>query len=268
MKGVSKTAVLTLRARADEHARPEAERYFADARAHAWSQQLPWPSELDRWYTPFAQAKTALRAYLIDLFLRALVAGEEGEVLVVELGCGYSTRSDRVRQPGLSWLMLDLPDVIAARAELGDQTPSIASSVLDTRWIQAVRGPRVVLIAEGLLYYLPRAEVDQLFATLRERLPGVVIVFDVTGQADLGRSARLSAEVDAPISWALEPPFADAQQAFGLGVVPGLEPDVVVQKTIAGFGKRYGPAFAAIMRATARLPWQRGRQSGVVVGRL
>ena len=83
MKGVSKTAVLTLRARADEHARPEAERYFADARAHAWSQQLPWPSELDRWYTPFAQAKTALRAYLIDM------AGRKADLIVGSMLYAY-----------------------------------------------------------------------------------------------------------------------------------------------------------------------------------
>ena len=41
-----------------------------------------------------------------------------------------------------------------------------------------------------------------------------------------------------------------------------------MQRTIDRFGRRYGPAFAFLMRSIMRLGWIRERRSGLIAGRL
>lgn len=265
LSGVSRTAVLTLRARADEHRRSD--RLFADPIAAQWSAQLGWPRELDAWYSDFTQIKTAVRAHQLDEIVRVLAADGE-PTIALELGGGFSTRAARVALPHLTWIVLDLPPVIAARAELGEHTRAIAGSALDPRWLDELRGKRAIIVAEGLLFYLPRAEVDRLFAVLRTERPGTPMVFDVIGEQDLARSVRDSTRAGAPIAWAVTPPFEAAQAAMGLDVIEGLEPARIAAGTVAGFETRYGPLFGWTMRAAGRLRHFADRRSGIMVGRL
>jgi len=263
LSAVSKTAVLTLRARADESKKPQ--RLFNDPWAVEWSQKLPWPKELDKWYTPFSQSKTAIRAHQMDLLVGGLLSVMPEKTTVVELGCGFSTRADRLGHS--PWIALDLPAVMEARKELGDDTASIEASVLDTAWIDIVdQVPNLILIAEGLLFYLPRAEIDALFGSLRSRLEGAIMMFDVIGQRDLHRSFSASNQVGAPILWSVLPPFETAQRDFGIDVIPGLEPDKVLEQTIEGFGMHFGPLFAGALRGVSKIPPMRARRSGIMVG--
>jgi len=261
---VSKIAILTLRARADEHRKRA--KLFNDPLAVDWSERIGWPKELDRWYTPFAQSKTAIRAHQMDLLVSALLEVMPGAV-VAELGCGFSTRAARIQHG--PWIALDLPAVIAQRKELGDDTPSLEASVLDTAWIEVVEQvPQLILVAEGLLFYLPRAEVDALFVSLRKRLEGAILIFDVIGERDLNRSAGASSQVGAPILWSVEPPFERAQSDFGVDVIEGLEPDKVLEQTIEGFGVHFGPLFAGALRGVSKVPYMKARRSGIMVGRI
>ncbi|MCB9650447.1 MAG: class I SAM-dependent methyltransferase [Deltaproteobacteria bacterium] len=270
--GVSATAVLTLRARADEHRRPDG--WFQDPVAAAWSEALPWPAALERWYTPFAQVKTALRAHQIDRMVQALLTNNPRAV-VVELGAGFSTR---VRRLGcgseVTWLELDLPEVMAARAALPEGAgPArlLSCSVLDRAWLEEVPdepGAQVILLAEGLLYYLPEAEVQAFLTELRGRFPGAALIFDVIGASDFGRSQAISRRAGAPILWAVRPPFEAAQAALGLELIPGLEPQRILDETVAGFGARYGPLLGFGLTQGARIGWFRDRRSGLMAGRL
>jgi len=51
LSGVPRTMIFTLRARADEHVRPDA--LFRDERAAQWIKRLPWDAELEEWYAYF-----------------------------------------------------------------------------------------------------------------------------------------------------------------------------------------------------------------------
>jgi O-methyltransferase involved in polyketide biosynthesis len=272
LEGVSATALLTLRARADEHRR--ADRWFADPVAAAWSAALPWPAALDAWYTPFAQVKTALRAHQLDRMVQVLLSRRPASV-VVELGAGFSTRVRRLGcGPEVRWLELDLPPVIEARRALPEGPGPgtlLAASVLERGWLDAVPevpGEAVILLAEGLLYYLPEDEVQALLTDLRRRFPGAALLCDVIGAADLARAKVLSRRAGAPISWAVPPPLEAAQAAWGLEVLPGLEPEALLDETVAGFGARYGPLLGFGLAQGAKLPWFRGRRSGLMAGRL
>jgi O-methyltransferase involved in polyketide biosynthesis len=263
---VSETAVLTLRARADEHAR--ASRLFADPLAEAWMARLSWPASMNRWYTPFAQAKTAIRAAQLDRIVRELLRRAPTATLV-ELGAGFSTRAERLALPPTQALAVDLAGVIAQREALGaPRARMVAASVLEPGWMEAVPAGPTILVAEGLLYYLPRSEVDALMGALGRRFAGAPMVFDVIGALDLPAAARSSRRAGAPILWAVEPPLDAAHARFGLEAIEGLEPAGILAETVQLFGRRYGPLFAWVLERMTRIRWLAGRRSGIVVGRL
>lgn len=265
LEGVPKTALLTLRARADEHRRPEG--WLEDPLAAAWSERLAWPAELERWYSPFAQVKTALRVKQIDRVVEGLLAS--GRTIVVELGCGYSTRSRRLKAHGARWIHLDLESIIASRDMLGAADPEAwPGSVLDPSWARRFsgRGEELVLIAEGLWYYLPEDEVRALWATLRKELVGAAVVFDVIGVQDIGPARRSSRAAGAPILWAVKPPLEGVFEAWGLEPAPSEPPGRLLEELIEGFEDRYGRLMGWVLRLLAKIPILSGRRSGLVVG--
>jgi O-methyltransferase involved in polyketide biosynthesis len=268
--GVNRTAVLTLRARADEHRREG--RLFVDPVAVAWSEALPWDPALERWYGPVPQASLSTRADEIDRALAA-VAAERPIEQVIELGCGLSTRWRRARADVPRWLDTDLEPVIEARRALhgpDDTHEERAVSVLDPAWIDAVEvaPERLFLIAEGLLYYLPRAEVDALFERLRARLPGATIAFDLLGPLDYPVTAAAAAAAEAPMAWSFGPPFESAWDAFGLDPLEVWPARARMFEAIDRCWARFGEAARLHVRALASDPEIACLRSGTVVGRL
>jgi len=100
----------------------------------------------------------------------------------VNVGCGLDTTLERVDNGLLSWVDLDLPDVIRLRSALIPERPrrrSIACSVLDPGWLSELRSEDgLMLVAAGVLYYLAETEVRGLLARLAGALPGTELVFD------------------------------------------------------------------------------------------
>jgi len=262
--GVAKTSVLTLRARADEHAR--ADRVFEDRLAAEWLSRIEWPSELDRWYSPRVQSFLAFRAHEIDTLLAEHVK-KYPDTRVVELGCGLSSRFSRV--PASEWIDLDLPEVIETRRALGIEGRQLACSVLDRSWIGEAGDPsRLFIIAEGLFYYLPRSEVDALFADLRAQLAGAVITFDVLGDMDWELALQNSSSAGTPVQWKIDPPFERALEDFGLEPVPGWEPKVLMERAIDRYWRRFGSATYLAVKLASRVEALAGKRSGNLIGRL
>ncbi len=268
LEGVSKTALFTLRARAEEHARKN--RRFADPDAAAWLETLGWPPELDEHYSDWIQTKTAIRTAQIDRMVTHCCAQFE-VAQIVELACGLSSRRQRLGFDR-AWIDLDLPEVIAARERLrvrGEHHRHVALSALDPAWIDAVASAappaQTIVIAEGLFYYLPLDEVEALFAAMRERLAGAVLIFDVIGAMDFEAAKRFHTQIEAPIHWAAPPPFEAAMHASGLDVIEGLEPDALLDEAL-----REIQTFVAraVLSAFARVKMFRDRRSGTMVGRL
>lgn len=269
LPGVSKTAILTLRARVDEHARPD--RIFADPLAATWWAQVTWPPELDRWYGPDAQAALAFRAHDIDHILRRF-AGGVSSLAVVELGAGLSTRRDRLCDlPGLTaWYDLDLPEVSALRQSWGAPGEQLAASVLDHRWMDRLEGDpsAFFFIAEGLLYYLPRAEVDALFLELGRRFPGSVVLLDVVGANDAPKLRANGEAVGAPIQWTYAGDFASALETFGLSPVPEFELDRLMLDALDRYWSRIDEKTRGLIYFAMHNELIWARRSGMVLGRL
>jgi methyltransferase (TIGR00027 family) len=176
IRNVSDTALWMAMYRAFESERDDAlfvdrhARHLAGARGTAIVRALPHGQSM-AW-------AMVVRTAVIDEVVRACVA--KGARTVVNLGCGLDTRAYRLDlPPRLRWLDIDLPGMVAYRrsrldgeaaacdhadvaADVGES--GALAGVLDLA--RASAGPLLVL-TEGLLVYLERAQVEALARGLR-----------------------------------------------------------------------------------------------------
>jgi O-methyltransferase involved in polyketide biosynthesis len=265
LPGVTKTAVLTLRARADEHGRADA--FFRDPLAVEWLDRVGWPPELDGWYVPKVQTFLAARAHEIDLLAEEAVR-ELGAEAIVELGAGLSTRRRRLAHLGARFVDVDLEPVIECRRALG-APEGIACSVADDRWFDSVSVPpdRAFLIAEGLFYYLPRIEVDALFLRMRRRFPRALIAFDVLGDLDFGEAQKNATAAGAPMEWKVSG-FREAFDDLGVDGVEAWNPKDQMMRSIDRTWPRFGKLAHLSVRLFAEIDGLANRRSGTIAGRL
>jgi len=126
----------------------------------------------------------SLRTKKIDEYVDQFIDLHENCV-VVELGCGLSTRFDRINNDGFEWYDLDFPEVINLRKKFFNETGRyhlIPSSVLDFDWMNSLsqkNDHNFLFIAEGLLMYLHEEEVKSLIVCLQKSFSGSELVSEV-----------------------------------------------------------------------------------------
>jgi len=125
----------------------------------------------------------ALRSRRFDRYCQEYLQ-QHPRGVIVELGCGLSSRFSRIDNGKVEWYDLDLPEVIAIRNSFFPQTSrshAIASSVLDFQWMDLIAPTTgtVLFLAEGLLMYLSEAGVRLLVRELQRRFPGCELVCEV-----------------------------------------------------------------------------------------
>jgi O-methyltransferase involved in polyketide biosynthesis len=200
----------------------------------------------------------ALRASLLDTWAREFLAGHP-DAVVLHLGCGLDTRALRIAPgPDVSWYDIDYPDVIELRRRLAGGAAGgpggytmIGSSVTDPAWLDRVPADRPVLVvAEGLLYYLRGDEGPALLRRITERFPGGEVMFDMVSRFGLrlqGLNAPLQAS-GASMSWAFDQPEELS------AAVPGLRCTAVLRSTALPGAGRLPPLFRLANRVAGRLP--------------
>ncbi|MGC4118634.1 MAG: class I SAM-dependent methyltransferase [Myxococcales bacterium] len=126
------------------------------------------------------------RSRSLDRRVEEFVA-EGGETAVVSVGCGLDTRRTRLRSRPATWIDLDLPEVIALRraivSEADPAVVTIAGSFLEPAWLEVARprlaGARILLVAEGVLNYLPAPELAAALKRTGEVLGACTLMADV-----------------------------------------------------------------------------------------
>jgi O-methyltransferase involved in polyketide biosynthesis len=111
--------------------------------------------------------------------------------LCINLGCGLDASFEELAAAGdgrFMWVDIDLPDVIAIRRRFFAETPRrriIAGDITNSRLFAGLPwdlGRPAIVVAEGVLYFLRRAQVESLFRAQAEaadaRLANVEIAFD------------------------------------------------------------------------------------------
>lgn len=195
----------------------------------------------------------AMRAHILDGWTRDFIARHR-DAIVLHLGCGLDSRVFRVAPPeGIDWYEVDYPDVIALRRKLHPARRGchlVGSSVTEPGWLEALpRNRPAMVVAEGLLPYLPEAEVPLLLERLVRHCPAGEIVFDAYSSFGLRLVALQPAvrATGATMDWALDDP-ADLERQ-----VPGLR---LVTELTAYDPDGYDPAQIARMSWPARFAMQ------------
>jgi O-methyltransferase involved in polyketide biosynthesis len=129
-------------------------------------------------------ATLALRTRKFDRYCLDFLAKNPDGILV-ELGCGLSTRFPRIDNGTLTWYDLDFPEVIDIKKRFFKETDRyhfIRSSVLDFTWMEHIQNQskKILFIAEGLLMYLHEDEVKNLVVNLQKKFPGSELICEVT----------------------------------------------------------------------------------------
>ncbi len=182
------------------------------------------------------------RTLLIDAMVRECLKSDP-RLMLVNIGEGLDNRFGRVDNGSISCVDLDLPEVIEIRRRFVLESARhrlAGASVLDESWTRTVEagGCKVVLVAEGVLMYLPLDEVRRLMARLARRFPGCELIFDTVSPrlARLGSRVELGGATEAPFRWGVKHAaemerwgdgytlverrsvFLENRERFGLGV--------------------------------------------------
>ena len=128
-------------------------------------------------------ATMALRTRKFDRYCYSFLKNNP-EGVIVELGCGLSTRYPRIDNKKLTWYDLDFPEVIDIRRQFFKETSRyhfIPSSVLDFEWMNKIQNKdkNILFIAEGLFMYLHEDEVKNLVLNLQRSFPGCELACEV-----------------------------------------------------------------------------------------
>jgi len=129
-----------------------------------------------------AEITLPMRAKHLDQWTREFLAANPVST-VLHLGCGLDSRVFRIDPPAtVHWYDVDYPEVIELRRRLYPERHDytmIGSSVTDLRWLDGIPADRPVLVvAEGLVQYLPEKEGIALFNRITEKFPGGKFIFD------------------------------------------------------------------------------------------
>ena len=125
---------------------------------------------------------TAMQVRQFDTFARAFLAGNRGG-LVVDVGCGLDTRFDRLNDGEMTWIGVDLPEVIELRRKFlpdGKRNITIPQSMVESSWLDEVTRSNkpVIFLAEGVFPYFSVAEVKPLVLEMAKYFPKGELVFD------------------------------------------------------------------------------------------
>ena len=181
LTGVPETLLWPLYGRASEANRSDG--LLRDSGALRLMESIDYPF-VERFGRP--SQVFALRARCFDKVVEEFLA-RYPDALVVSLGEGLETQFWRVDNGTVHWLTVDLPETLEIRHTLlpdGPRRQSLASSAFAPAWMEHVerllaeQSRRVCIVAQGLLMYFDRDEVDGLIKECASRFPGGTMVFD------------------------------------------------------------------------------------------
>ncbi len=179
LEGVSATTLWTLHFRASEANRPDG--VIRDPLAVDLYEAIAYD------YLKFGAPNQshALRAAAFDREAKHYLQSHP-KASVVALAEGLQTSFWRLQAVGcadeLTWYSIDLPPVMALRAQLlpqDDRMVPLAQSALDHSWMDSVdQSHGVFITAEGLLMYLDPDDALDLIRACAARFPGGQMIFD------------------------------------------------------------------------------------------
>ncbi len=216
LEGVSRTLVMTLRARASEHNHDD--RLFADPWSHEWYQWMPNYPDYDAWYTPAFELASNIRTAIIDDITKTFIEDHDNPV-IVEIGGGLSSRPYRVGLESAQWIIVDLPPAINIRHKIDSQNDNlmfISETATSINWFN--RLPETdkkdyLFIAEGVLMFIEKKDVQDIIDHLRAYFTGATFVFDTPRESYVEREQDNFTKLNAEIQF-----YMDEHDFKGYGI--------------------------------------------------
>lgn len=180
LKGIARTLLVPLACRAIESMRPDA--ILHDPRSVEVYNALGGNSDFLMGMRGTDVFVTVMRARQFDTFARDFLARNPGGT-VVDLGCGLDTRFNRLNDGQLTWVGVDLPEVIELRRKYlpdGERCKTIPQSMFELSWLDEVTRLHkpVIFLAEGVFPYFSTADVKPMVLAMGARYPAGELVFD------------------------------------------------------------------------------------------
>lgn len=151
------------------------------------------------------------RAYQFDKTCKSYLK-QYPKGTIVNLGCGLETAFYRVDNGELTWVDIDLPDVIALKKSLlpaEERVHFIAKSILDFSWIDEIKkhsGPFLFLAGGFFIYFTPE-EVKIILTSISAAFPDSELIFDVVSEKALEPANKKILDAgmsNAIIKWVLD----------------------------------------------------------------
>ena len=189
LNGVPETLLVPLFYRAQETRSPTP--LIRDDKAVEIVDSLDYDfSHCNKWST---QACVAVRTKLFQDAIKSFLNKNPNSV-IINLAAGLDNRFSELDNGQVRWFDLDLPEVIETRKRYineSERQTFIASDVLDYSWIDSLgiedRSKPVLIIAEGLLPYLPEDKAKALMSTLADRFPNGQMLLEIFASVSVGR---------------------------------------------------------------------------------
>lgn len=134
--------------------------------------------------------------------------------IVVNLGAGLETAFHRVDNGDLTWIDLDLPEVISLREKLlplTDRNHNIAKSILDYTWMDDIEklGKEFFFLAGGFFMYFTESQVKSIFIEMAKRFSRSELIFDSLSSKKIYHSNKMlrnAKMTNALLQWGLDNP--------------------------------------------------------------
>ncbi|KAF4550327.1 Hypothetical protein D9617_17g045950 [Elsinoe fawcettii] len=152
--------------------------------------------------SPADSAGVAVRTLHFDTAARAFL-DRVPDATILHLGCGLDSRAQRIKWgPGVSWIDVELPEIVVLRRYLlpvtypGRTYRLVEADQASTNWLNAIQGggPALVIM-EGLISYMTEEQRTRLFEKLSTKFSAGTMLFDCISSTMLssGQRARVQA---------------------------------------------------------------------------
>ncbi len=177
---MQKTLSPVLKAKALDNRLPEP--ILGDRYAEETMRRLDPGYDHRRFGTSQLGLAAVVRAKAHDEWARRFLSAHP-DAVVLHLGCGLDARMYRLDPPAtVDWFDVDYPSVIELRRQFlppREHYTLIASNVTNLTWLDQIpRNRPTLLIAEGLVPYLPEPAARRLLTTVVDTFPGGQIQLD------------------------------------------------------------------------------------------
>lgn len=130
------------------------------------------------------QALLSLRAYIIDEYTKEFIKKNNGDCIILQLGCGLDSRYTRINDSRIKWYDLDFYGTIEMRKKYYKNSVNytmISSNVCNLSWLNEIDSfdKPTLIIGEGLFMYLNKNENELVLKKLSKTFKNCEFIFDV-----------------------------------------------------------------------------------------